>query len=348
MTSNGRCAITASDKLRVGVIGAGYWGPNLIRNFALVPDAAVTGVADAKPERRAFIAPRFPTVKVFASAEELIRWDQTDAVVIATPVHTHFPLAKAALEAGRHVLLEKPMCASVAECDRLIELAEKKGLTLMVDHTFLYTGAVRKIVALVAGGEIGEVLYFDSVRVNLGLFQHDVNVLWDLAPHDLSIMDAVMGPGAEAVSALGRAHLGTHVENIAYMTVMFNHGAIAHFHVNWLAPVKVRTTLIGGSRRMIVYDDTEPSEKVKIYDKGVDVATDVEKVHRTLVQYRTGDMHAPKIDDTEALLLVAREFADSIREKRAPLTDAHAGRRVVAVLEAANKSLTQEGRLVRL
>jgi predicted dehydrogenase len=332
----------------VGVIGAGYWGPNLIRNFSLVPGVTVTGVADAKPDRRNFIGARYPTIRLFESAQEMIGWDRIDAVVIATPVNTHFPLAKMALEAGRHVMLEKPMCASVAECDQLIALAEKTGRTLMVDHTFLYTGAVRKICDMVRSGEIGEVLYFDSVRVNLGLFQHDVNVLWDLAPHDVSIMDAVMSEGAQAVSALGRAHLGTKVENIAYMTVMFAHGAIAHFHVNWLAPVKVRTTLIGGSKKMIVYDDTQPSEKVKVYDKGVDVATDIEQVHRTMVQYRTGDMHAPKIDDTEALFAVAKEFADSIREKRAPLTDSHSGRRVVAVLEAANKSLASEGRLMKL
>ncbi len=333
----------------MGVIGAGYWGPNLIRNFSLVPGVTVTGVADAKPDRRSFIGARYPTIRLFESAQEMIGWDQTDAVVVSTPVDMHFPLAKMALEAGKHVMLEKPMCASVAECDQLIKLATERDRILMVDHTFLYTGAVRKIINLVASGEIGDVLYFDSVRVNLGLFQHDVNVLWDLAPHDVSIMDAVMsGGGAESVSALGRAHLGTKVENIAYMTVMFASGAIAHFHVNWLAPVKVRRTLIGGSRKMIVYDDTEPSEKVKIYDKGVDVSTDIEQVRRTLVQYRTGDMHAPKIDDTEALFMVAKEFADSIREKRPPLTDAMSGRRVVAVLEAANKSLASEGRLVKL
>lgn len=332
----------------MGVIGAGYWGPNLIRNFSLVPGVSVTAVADAKPERRSFIGVRYPTIRLFESAQEMIAWEQTDAVVIATPVNTHFPLAKAALEAGKHVMLEKPMCASAGDCDQLIAIAEKAKLTLMVDHTFLYTGAVRKICQLVKAGEIGDVLYFDSVRVNLGLFQHDVNVLWDLAPHDVSIMDAVIGDGAVAVSALGRAHLGTEVENIAYMTVMFSNGAIAHFHVNWLAPVKVRRTLIGGSKKMIVYDDTEPSEKVKIYDKGIDVSMEVEKVHRTLVQYRTGDMHAPKIDDTEALFMVAKEFADSIRENRPPLTDAHSGRRVVAVLEAASKSLASEGRLVKL
>ena len=333
----------------MGVIGAGYWGPNLIRNFSLVPGVTVTGVADAKPDRRSFIGARYPTIRLFESAQEMIGWDQTDAVVVSTPVDMHFPLAKMALEAGKHVMLEKPMCASVAECDQLIKLATERDRILMVDHTFLYTGAVRKIINLVASGEIGDVLYFDSVRVNLGLFQHDVNVLWDLAPHDVSIMDAVMsGGGAESVSALGRAHLGTKVENIAYMTVMFASGAIAHFHVNWLAPVKVRRTLIGGSRKMIIYDDTEPSKKVKIYDKGVDVSTDIEQVRRTLVQYRTGDMHAPKIDDTEALFMVAKEFADSIREKRPPLTDAMSGRRVVAVLEAANKSLASEGRLVKL
>lgn len=330
------------------MIGAGYWGPNLIRNFSLLPDAVVTAVADEKEDRRKFIGLRFPTVKLFADAREMVTWNEVDAVVIATPVHTHFPLAKAAMEAGKHVLLEKPMCGSVDECDQLIELAGKCGVTLMVDHTFIYTGAVRKIRELVNGGELGEILYFDSVRVNLGLFQHDVNVLWDLAPHDVSIMDSVITDKAVAVAALGRSHFGTRVENIAYMTVTFANGAIAHFHANWLAPVKVRTTLIGGSKKMIVYDDTEPSEKVKIYDKGVDVAQDVEHVRRTLVQYRTGDMWAPKLDDTEALYLVAKEYVSSIREKRAPQSDGASGRRVVAILEAANRSLQSDGRLIPL
>ena len=337
------------DKLRVGVVGAGYWGPNLIRNFLLVPNAAVVAVADAQESRRKFIADRYPAVRIHADALEMAAGDHIDAVVISTPVSTHHPLAKAALQAGKHVLIEKPMCASSAECDDLIALAQARGLTLMVDHTFLYNGAVKKIRELVQSGEIGDVLYFDSVRVNLGLFQHDVNVLWDLAPHDLSIMDAIMGPKATSVSAVGQSHFGRPQANIAYMTVSFGETAIAHFHVNWLAPVKVRMTLIGGSKQMIVYDDTEPSEKIKIYDKGVTITSNnVEEIHKTLVQYRTGDMRAPRLDGTEALYLVAREFVDSIREKRTPLTDAASGRRVVAILEAADQSMKMGGQPVKL
>jgi predicted dehydrogenase len=337
------------DKLRIGVIGAGYWGPNLIRNFLLVPNAAVVAVADAQESRRKFIADRYPGVRLHAEALEMVGGDHIDAVVISTPVSTHYPLAKAALQAGKHVLLEKPMCASSAECDDLIAIAKAGDLTLMVDHTFLYNGAVRKIRELVQSGEIGDVLYFDSVRVNLGLFQHDVNVLWDLAPHDLSIMDAIMGPNATSVSAVGQAHFSRPQANIAYMTVSFGGTAIAHFHVNWLAPVKVRMTLIGGSKQMIVYDDTEPSEKIKIYDKGVTITSNnVEEIHKTLVQYRTGDMRAPRLDGTEALYLVAREFVDSIREKRTPLTDAASGRRVVAILEAADQSMKMGGQPVEL
>ena len=330
------------------MIGAGYWGPNLIRNFSIASGAVVVAVADTERKRRDFIQIRYPTVQPFADAREMIGHSDVDAVVISTPVESHFPLAQVALTAGKHVLLEKPMCASADQCDELIKLAASRGLTLMVDHTFLYTGAVRKIRELVGKGELGDILYFDSVRINLGLFQHDVNVIWDLAPHDVSIMDAVISAKATAVSAVGRAHYGTAVENVAYMTVLFDNGAIAHFHVNWLAPVKVRTTLIGGTKKMIVYDDTEPSEKVKVYDKGVVVTSDVEEVHRTLVQYRTGDMYAPRLDGTEALQLVAEEFVASVREKRPPLTDGQSGRRVVAVLEAANKSLVSGGQLVPL
>jgi len=337
------------DKLRIGVIGAGYWGPNLIRNFLLLPDAAIVAVADAQESRRKFVGDRYPAVRLHADALDLIAAGDIDAVVISTPVHTHHPLAKAALQAGKHVLLEKPMCASSAECDDLAALAAAGGRTLMVDHTFLYTPAVRKIRELVTSGEIGDVLYFDSVRVNLGLFQHDVNVLWDLAPHDLSIMDAIMGPKATSVTAVGQSHFGRPLANIAYMTVSFGDAAIAHFHVNWLAPVKVRMTLIGGSKQMIVYDDTEPSEKIKVYDKGVTITSNnVEEIHKTLVQYRTGDMRAPRLDSTEALTLVAREFVDSIREKRAPLTDASSGRRVVAILEAADRSMKMGGQPVEL
>ncbi len=332
--------------MRIGIIGAGYWGPNLVRNFMLQPDVTVAAVADLQEKRRKFISDRYPTISTIADADALIKDKTIDAVVIATPVNTHFPLAQKALKSGKHVLLEKPMCASTKECDKLLALADANKLTLMVDHTFLYTGAVRHITKMVKAGQLGEILYFDSVRVNLGLFQHDVNVIWDLAPHDVSIMDAVIGQPATTVSAVGLSHFDMPVENIAYVTVTFANSAIAHFHVNWLAPVKVRTTLIGGTKKMIVYDDNEPSEKIKVYDKGVSIETNIEKIHRHLVEYRIGDMYAPRIEATEALFLVAKEFVDSIREKRAPLTDGEAGRRVVRILEAANKSLAQRGKPV--
>ncbi|MEW5700921.1 MAG: Gfo/Idh/MocA family oxidoreductase [Candidatus Zixiibacteriota bacterium] len=340
--------MTRDSRLQIGVIGAGYWGPNLVRNFSLVSGAVVTGVADTQQKRLDFIGARHPAVRLYRDPLALIGAADTDAVVISTPVETHFGLARAALEAGKHVLLEKPMCASTAQCDQLLALAKARRLVLMVDHTFLYTGAVRKIRELIVTGELGEILYFDSVRVNLGLFQHDVNVIWDLAPHDVSIMDAVIAAPAKGVSAIGRSHFGTTVENIAYLTVTFDNAAIAHFHVNWLAPVKVRMTLIGGSKKMIVYDDTEPSEKVKVYDKGVVVTSDVEEVRRTLVQYRTGDMYAPRLDGTEALYLIAEEFVAAVRDGRKPLTDGESGRRVVSILEAADKSLASGGQLVPL
>jgi predicted dehydrogenase len=314
----------------------------------LQPDVSVAAVADLQEKRRKFIADRYPTVATLADADDLIGDKSIDAVVIATPVNTHFPLAAKALKSGKHVLLEKPMCASTAECDKLLALAEANKLTLMVDHTFLYTGAVRRICQMVKSGDLGDILYFDSVRVNLGLFQHDVNVIWDLAPHDVSIMDAIVGQKATSVSAVGLAHFDKSVENIAYVTVAFSGSTIAHFHVNWLAPVKVRTTLIGGTKKMIVYDDNEPSEKIKVYDKGVTIETNVEKIHQHLVEYRIGDMYAPRIEPTEALFLVAKEFVDSIREKRSPLTDGEAGRRVVRILEAADKSLAQGGKPVAL
>ena len=333
--------------LKIGIIGAGYWGPNLVRNFMLQKDVKAIAVADLQEQRRKFISDRYPTVTTFADAGELIGDKSFDAVVIATPVDMHFPLAEQALKAGKHVLLEKPMCASTEECDKLLALADKNKLTLMVDHTFLYTGAVRRIMQLVKAGELGDILYFDSVRVNLGLFQHDVNVIWDLAPHDVSIMDAVIGQKATSVSAVGLSHSNMPIENIAYVSVTFAGSAIAHFHVNWLAPVKVRTTLIGGTKKMIVYDDTEMSEKVKIYEyQGLKIETDVEKIRQNLVQPRIGDMYAPRIEPTEALFLVAKEFVDSIREQRAPLTDGEAGRRVVRILEAANASLAQGGKPV--
>ncbi len=334
--------------INIGIIGAGYWGPNLVRNFNAQPDCTVAAVADAKTDRREFIKGQYPAVDVISDGFALIDDTGVDAVVIATPVGMHFDLARRALTAGKHVLLEKPMTASAAEARELIELADKKNLRLMVDHTFIYNGAVRKIRQLVNGGEIGNILYFDSVRVNLGLFQHDVNVIWDLAPHDVSIMDHLMADKAVGVSAIGRKHFGGTLEDMAYMTVVFDSTAIAHFHVNWIAPVKVRTMLIGGTKRMVVYNDMESSEKVKVYDKGVEFLTDDEARRKVLVEYRVGDMTAPKIDNTEALRLMSREFLDSINENRPPQTDGKAGYRVVQVLEAANRSLAENGRMIPL
>jgi predicted dehydrogenase len=282
-------------------------------------------------------------------AEAIFRDPAVGAVVIVTPVSTHFGFAKRALEAGKHVLVSKPLTASSAEARELIDLAASRRLTLLVDHTFVYTGAVQKIHDLVSSGQIGDVYYYDSVRVNLGLFQHDVSVLWDLAVHDLSILDYVLPARPEAVSAVGMRHVDGEPENIAYLTLFFPGRLIAHIHVNWLAPVKVRRTLIGGSKQMIVYDDLEPSEKIKIYDRGISL-TDVsaEGVYNLLVSYRTGDMWAPRLEQTEALRLEIAQFLECITTGRAPVTDGESGLRVVRILEAAHQSMREQGRPVSL
>ena len=331
--------------MKVAVIGLGYWGPNLVRNFIAAKGITAVSCFDLDAERLKFVRQRYPNVHVYSSFDDMLKSD-VDAVVLATPVSTHFPLGKKVLDHGKHLLLEKPMAASVAECEQLIELASKKNLVLMVDHTFVYTGAVRKIQEIVSTGMIGDVYYFDSVRVNLGLFQHDVNVLWDLAPHDISIMNYVLARKPTAVSAMGVHHING-IEDVAYLAVRFDAGLIAHFHVNWLAPVKIRRILIGGSKQMIVYDDMEPSEKVKVYDKGVDVTTR-EGIYSTLLQYRTGDMFAPKLEDSEALSLLTQEFICSIQSQRAPMTGGAAGLEVVRILEAAGISLRNGGTIVQL
>lgn len=333
--------------INIGVIGYGYWGPNMVRNFYANREAKVVQVCDVNKKRLALVESGYPTIKTTTDFKELVKDPEIDAVVIATPVSYHFPTAKEALENGKHVLLEKPMTSTVEESEKLIELAGKKKKILMVDHTFLYTGAVRKMKELVQSGELGELYYFDSVRVNLGLFQHDVNVVWDLAPHDFSIMDFLLQKNPEMVSAVGVCHLGD-LENMAYVTVQYSGNLLGHIHVNWLAPVKVRTTLIGGTKKMIVYDDTEPSEKVKIYNKGVSYHEKKEDVYQMLVQYRSGDMLSPKLDTTEALKLVSKEFTDSIKENRKPLTDGVAGLRVVKLLESATQSMKQKGKVVKL
>ncbi len=338
--------------LKCGLVGYGYWGPNLARNLADADDrVTLAAIADARPERRTAAARRHPGVKTYADAAALIDDGEVEAVVIATPLATHRPLAEAALNRGKHVLVEKPLAASRRDADALADLADARGVRLMVDHTFVYTGAVAKIRSLIDGGDLGQLLYLDSVRVNLGLFQQDSNVIWDLAVHDLSLMDHLIDSRPVAVSADGSCVAGYEHENIAYITVHFDTGFLAHFHVNWLAPVKIRHMLIGGSQRMLVFNDMEPSEKVLVYDKGVDVnvdASDDAARRQILVSYRTGDMHAPRLDRTEALTGVVREFASAIAERREPLTGAASGVRVVSLLEAAERSLRADGQRIRL
>jgi predicted dehydrogenase len=333
--------------MNIGIIGCGYWGPNLIRNFGMLDGVNIMAASDLRAERLKFIGKMFPNIKLLTTnSKEILEHKNIDAVIIATPVSTHFPLGMEALENGKHLLLEKPMTATSEQAEALINKAAQKNLILMVDHTFIYTGAVRKIKEVITSGELGDIYYFDSVRVNLGLFQHDINVIWDLAPHDVSIMDYLLDKPARSISATGIAHFDSDIENIAYISVGYDSHLIGHIHVNWLAPVKVRKTLICGSRQMIVYDDVEPSEKVKIYNKGVDYIKNREDVYDILVQYRTGDMMAPKIELTEALNLVSKEFISAINENRAPLTDGQAGLRVVRILEAANQSLKQGGKAI--
>ena len=327
--------------LGIGVIGCGYWGPNVIRNFAQIRNCHLVGVADADAERLEPIQRLYPTVRVTTSADELMALDGIDAVVVATPIETHYWLARAALRRGKHVWVEKPLTETVAESEELIDLAEKHQRILMVDHTFIYSGPVRKIRELIEAGELGEIYYYDAVRINLGLFRRDLNVLWDLAPHDFSIMSYLIDKDPVSVSAVGSAPVrwdGWRRESIAYITVEYGDGMLAHMHVNWLSPVKIRRILIGGSRKIVVYDHLDPDNQVKIFDKGVDAITDHDR-RRMLVQYRTGDMHAPKIDQTEALEVACKHFIECIQTGRPPLTDGRAGLKVVQLLEAAQQSL---------
>ena len=334
--------------IHVGVIGYGYWGPNLVRNFSENSETEVIAVTDLSPERLHAAQKRYPAVQVTTDYRQVLANPDIDAVAIVTPVSTHFELAMEALRAGKHVLVEKPITTTSEQALRLIEEAERRRLVLMVDHTFVYTGAVRKIQELTTGGDLGEIYYYDSTRVNLGLFQRDVDVVWDLAVHDLAIMDYVLPAHPCAVSATGMNHVAGSTENIAYITCFFAGSLIAHVNVNWLSPVKVRRTLIGGSKQMIVYDDMEPSEKVKVYDKGITVNGSPEAVYKMLIGYRSGDMRAPHLELTEGLQNEVKHFAQCIQHGERPLTDGHAGLRVVSILEAATRSMKQRGRLVEL
>ena len=332
----------------IEIIGYGYWGPNLVRNFSQVQGARVIAVCDQSPERRAQVAQVYPSVKTYADVRDMLSDTAIDAVAVATPVSSHFPLAMQALRAGKHVFVEKPFTATVEEGEQLVEEAEKRQLTLMVDHTFVYTSAVRKIKELLGNGSLGQLYYYDSVRVNLGLFQSDVNVLWDLAVHDLSIMDYLIECSPRMVAATGMSHVPGRPENMAYLTCFFNNNLIAHFHVNWMAPVKVRQTLIGGSEKMIVYDDIDMSEKIKVYDKGIIVSQADEAVYQRHVGYRTGDMWAPRLDNIEALKIEAEHFVECMNSGHQPLSSGQAGLRVVRILEAASRSMANHGQPVEI
>lgn len=332
--------------LRTGLVGYGYWGPNLARNFNAHPAFDLVRIADMSENQRKRAAAAFPQVETVAEPS-VVRDPDIDVVVIATPVFTHFDLAKEALLNGKHVWVEKPMTSTSAQARELADLAEKQNRTLIVDHTFLFTGAVRMMKDLIDKDELGKLYYFDSVRINLGLFQHDVNVVWDLAPHDFSIMDYLLGPKALAVSAHGRGHFDTGLEDVAYVSVFYPDNLIAHFHVNWLSPVKIRRTVMGGAKKMLVWDDLNREEQIKIYDKGMEVQTQ-EGLYRVLATPRNGAMHAPIVPALEALKTEVDYFAECINAGTQPHNGARAGARVVELLEATDRSLKENGKMIEI
>ena len=332
--------------IRIGVIGYGYWGPNIVRNFSSVDGSAVVAICDSNPRARRAAHAAHSRSYVTSDPDDILDSPEIDAVAVITPVSSHYKLTKKALENGKHVFVEKPFTASLDQAEELIELAERKNLVIMVDHTFIFTGAVKKIKQLIDDGTLGKIYYYDSVRVNLGLFQHDVNVIWDLAPHDFAIMDYLFDEKPVALMACGNAHIGS-LEDIAFLTLRFESNMIAHFSVNWLSPVKVRTTLIGGEKRMLVWDDLEPDEKIKIYDKGVEIVSK-ETEYQMLVNYRMGDMHSPRIEQGEALLCEAAIFIECINQNRRPPNDGQAGLRVVRLLSACDESMKKNGAEIAL
>ncbi len=338
-----------TEMIGLGLVGFGYWGPNLARNFSVQPNCTLVAICDINSQRAALARRQYPSVIVTQNYDDILENPDIRAILIAVPVSAHFDLARRALLAGKDVLVEKPLTATVAEAEQLISLADKQRRILAVDHTFLFTGAVQKIKEIIDSGQLGEILYVDSVRVNLGLFQPDVNVIFDLAPHDLSIMNYLIDKDPVSIQAMGISHAGNGIENVAYLHLDFPGGVIAHFHFNWLAPVKIRRTLIGGTKQMIVYDDMEPSEKVKIYDKGIVVKKgDIDSIYKTIIDYRTGDMVAPKLVHREALNSEAQHFLSCVENRAKPIADGMAGLRVVRLLEAAQASLRQGGAQIKM
>ncbi|MFP4681385.1 MAG: Gfo/Idh/MocA family protein [Chitinispirillaceae bacterium] len=332
--------------LRIGVVGYGYWGPNIVRNFSKIDGAKVVRVSDRRKDALEALQKENPNIEISTSADDVLAAPDIDVVAVVTPVSTHYPLAKKALLNGKHVFVEKPFTATSEQAEELIEIAESKSLCIMVDHTFIFTGAVRRIKKLIEEETLGNIYYYDSTRVNLGLFQHDVNVVWDLAPHDFSIMDYLLTEKPEALTANGVAHVSD-MEDVSYVTMYFRNDLIAHFNVNWLSPVKVRNTLIGGEKKMLVWNDLNPDEKIKIYDKGIEV-DNLKSLYNLLVSYRSGDIWAPKLDGTEALSLECSYFIECIEKGNRPINDGASGLRVVRMLEACNESLAKRGQLVEI
>lgn len=330
-------------RVRVALIGYGYWGPNLARNFSSSPSTELVAICDSSESRRSSAASQYPLVHVCSTLEDVLGLENIDAVAIATPTGSHFAIARAALEKGLHVFVEKPLTDSTASSAELVALAESRGLILHVDHTFVYTEAVRTLKRLVESGDIGDLLYFDSTRVNLGLFQPDVNVIWDLAVHDLSILQFVTNKQVCRVSATGLRHPRATQESAAFMTLFYDDNFAAHIDVSWMSPVKIRRTLLSGTRKMVVYDDLETTEKLKIYDSGVDISDDPDAVRQALIAYRTGDMVAPKIPSTEALQVEVMHFAEAIANQQPTLTDGRLGLELVRILEAASESMAGDG-----
>jgi len=335
--------------IKIGIVGFGYWGPNLARNFFAMPECELLAICEKNADLAQKAARMYGGVYVTDNYDELLNNDEIDAIVIATPVSTHYDLAKNALLAGKDVLIEKPLTHTAAEAAELIDIAEQNKRILAVDHTFLYTGAIRKIKEIIDSGGIGRIIYIDSSRLNLGLFQSDVNVIYDLAPHDLSIVCQLLGKEPKYVQAFGTSHEWSKHEYLAYLHLEYEDGTTAHFHFNWLAPVKVRRMLIGGADKMIVYDDMEPSEKVKIYDKGIVLKeNDLDSIYKVYIDYRTGDMVAPKLEHREALAVEAEHFVDCVKNRTAPLTDGYSGLRVVKIIEAAQRSICNKGERIKM
>ena len=332
--------------IRTAVIGYGYWGPRIVRNFSAAKDCKVVAICDKSPSALQRAARDFPGVKVDGDLDAVISCPDVDAVAVVTPVWTHFELAEKALRNGKHVFVEKPFTSTSQQAEILVELAESRNLRIIVDHTFLFTGAVRRIREMVAEGTLGKLYYYDSTRVNLGLFQHDVNVIWDLAPHDLSIVDHLTDNAPQFVTASGQSHLNG-LEDVAYITVYYGDRMMAHINVNWLSPVKVRTTLIGGEKKMLVWNDLEADEKLRVYDKGVSI-TSGQNLYDLLVSYRSGDMWAPRIEQNEALAAETNYFVECVSNSQRPFNDGLAGLRIVRLLEAADKSLKNRGIPVQL